>query len=58
MSKFYEPAKDANWRQRNADKIAAHNKAASEARRQPANQQFCCQICGRGFDFGCNCRTD
>lgn len=28
--KFYEPAKDANWHQRNTDKIAAFNKYVRE----------------------------
>ena len=31
-ARFYEPAKDANWRQRNADKIESYNRAVREAR--------------------------
>ena len=32
VARFYEPAQDANWHQRNMDKIAAYNKAVREAR--------------------------
>ena len=31
---------------------------AQQLERVPANPQFCCQLCGRGLDFGCNCPGD